>query len=223
MDENNKNNMQNEQFASAETVEVGASESADLSKEFKNSSGEKKSGGMLLTIIVLIVVLGGAWYMLTRSGGTDTTEGDGATLEISPSSGGYMVGDTWTADIILDTSGADVDGVDILIKYDTSLLDAVNDSVDISGSPLPVTPANTIDDGVGEISFSALSNGGESFRGREKLGSVSFRSIAAGRASVEFVFSAGVTTDSNVASAGVDILTSVNKALYDITVPTAQN
>ncbi len=165
-------------------------------------------------IIILSVILAGLGLAASAKA---------ATLTLTPSTGTYNVNDTFTVSIVLDTSGAAVDGVDILyLNYNTSLLE-VQDSdsgtagVQIgSGSVLSQVTTNTVDTSTGQITFSKVSGGGTTYTGSGVLATVEFKALSAGTANLSFNFTSGSTTDTNVASAGTDLLTAVTGASYGI-------
>jgi len=151
-----------------------------------------------------------------------------ATLSLSPSSGSYTVGDTFEVQIILDTQGAETDGVDIhYLNYDPSLLevqDADTGQAGIQISPGTLysnTPLNSVDSVNGLIDFSQTTAGGSTYNGSGVLATITFKVLSQGTANVTFDFTSGETTDTNVASSGQDVLTSVADGNYTFN-PTAQ-
>lgn len=151
--------------------------------------------------------------------------GYAATLSLSPSSGSFAVGDFFNVSVLLDTSGAAVDGFDFnYLNYNSALLevqdaDAIQAGVQISaGVLLPVTAANSVDAALGRIRFSQLPSGGSTFSGSGTVAQVRFKVKAAGTASASFNFTPASTLDTNVASAGADVLTSASGASFVLSV-----
>jgi len=148
----------------------------------------------------------------------------GATLELSPSSGCYQVGDTFTVDILLDTEGIETQGVGIrYLNYPTELLEVIDAEPETPGVQILAgklytfaTPLNKVDTINGRIAFSQLSFG---FCGSGTLATVRFKTINSGEAQVTFDFTPGDTTDCNVASNGVEVLSSVTNGCYEISAP----
>ncbi|MBI5913295.1 hypothetical protein HY839_02540 [Candidatus Azambacteria bacterium] len=150
----------------------------------------------------------------------------GATLSLSPATGTYQTGSIITAQIVLDTQGAPIEGADIrYLNYNPALLEVQDENAGIAGvqiSPgtrMPTTAANTVDVSLGRIAFSQVISGNTTFTGSGVLATVRFRVLAPGNASVTFNFTPGNTADTNIASAGADILTSVTNAVYTLTTP----
>ncbi len=150
-----------------------------------------------------------------------TSSVQAATLSLSPSSGNYSSGQTFTVNILLDTKGAAVDGVDILyLNYDPDNLGVVDDNASQSGiqitpgALMPMTLANTASNG--KITFSQISAGGTTFTssGAEILATIHFKVIKAADTRVYFDFVVNGTADTNVASKGKDILTAVTNGNY---------
>jgi PGF-pre-PGF domain-containing protein len=149
-----------------------------------------------------------------------------ATLTLSPATSSVYVGDIFTVDIMLNTQGQQIDGVDIrYLNFDPALLQ-VEDSntgttgVQIaSGTLMSVTSINTVDNAAGRVSFSQIVSGGTNYNGQGILARITFRAIAAGTAPVTFSFTSGSTTDANVAAGGVDVLSVVNAGSYTVSSP----
>ncbi len=149
-----------------------------------------------------------------------------ATLSLSPNSGSYSVGQIFSVNILLDTQGQSIDGVDIrYLNYNPSQLEVQDDNssqagVQINaGSLMPLTQANSVSNG--KITFSQITAGGTTFKstGAQTLATVRFKVLQSTNTTVSFDFVSGRTSDSNVASGGVDILTAVTNAAYG---PTSQ-
>ena len=146
-----------------------------------------------------------------------------ATLSLSPSSGSFNVGDIISAQIILDTQGQPADGVDIrYLNYNPALLEAQDEDatqvgVQIApGGLMPSTAANNVDASAGKIAFSQITSGNATFAGSGVLATVRFKAVAAGVANTAFDSVPGNTSDTNVASGGVDILTSALGGSYQL-------
>ncbi len=154
-----------------------------------------------------------------------STTASAATLILSPASGTIAPGQTITVDVLLDTKGAAIDGVDVYsLRYNTSVLEVqdVNSStsgVQIQpGSLVSITLTNMVSGGL--IKFSQVSSGGTTYTGSGKLATITFKGVASGTSPVTFDFTAGSTSDSNVAGAGEDKLTSVGNGSYTVSAAT---
>jgi hypothetical protein len=146
-----------------------------------------------------------------------------ATLSVSPSSSSTSVGQTFTLNILLDTQGQAIDGVDVYsLNYSPSLLqvqdsDAATAGTQISpGSLMTITSANSVNASTGKINFSQITSGGTTYNGSGVLASVTFKALAVGTASVTLNYTPGATNDSNVAGGGTDKLTGVTNAAVAI-------
>ncbi|MDR3643037.1 MAG: cohesin domain-containing protein, partial [Candidatus Doudnabacteria bacterium] len=146
-----------------------------------------------------------------------------ATLTLTPSSQNLNVGDSVTVQIMLDTGGQAIDGVDIqALNYNPYFLqiqDADNSTAGTqiqAGSLMPNTLANSVDTTNGKIVFSQVTAGGTTYKGSGLLASITFKALVAGTAKLTLDFTPGSTVDCNVASQGSDILSSVTNAQYTI-------
>lgn len=149
-----------------------------------------------------------------------------ATLSLSPSSQTVNVGDTLTVNIMLDTSGQPIDGVDIQAlhynPYNLQLQDADSATAGTQiqpGTLMTTTVANSVDTTNGKIVFSQITSGGTTYTGSGNLATVTFKALVAGTTNLTIDFTQGATTDSNIASAGSDILSSVTNGQYVINNP----
>ena len=108
------------------------------------------------------------------------------------------------------------------LNYNPALLeiqdeDLTQTGIQISpGSLMPSTVANIVDASTGKISFSQITSGNTTFTGSGVLATARFKALAAGTANAVFDFTPGSTSDTNVASGGVDILTSVAGGSYQL-------
>lgn len=146
-----------------------------------------------------------------------------ATLSLSPTNKTVNVGDTFTISVLLNTAGQSIDGVDLKsLNYNPYNLQVINPNNGIAsnqiqaGVLMPNTLANSVDTVNGKIVFSQVTNGGSKYNGSGTLATVTFKTLVAGTVSPTFNFTSGATTDSNVASGGVDILTGVTNGQYII-------
>lgn len=152
---------------------------------------------------------------------------DAATMSISPATQSVHVGDTFTVSININTSGATIDGVDIrYLNYNPALLevqdaDSTTAGVQIApGALMPVTVANSVNASTGKILFSQVVMGGGGYSGSGTLATITFKALAVGTANITIDSANGATTDTNIASAGNDTLTSATGASYTISAAT---
>src|SRR3989344_3159138 len=154
--------------------------------------------------------------------------GGTATFSLSPASGSYNAGDIFSVNILLNTGGSAVQGVDVAyLNYNPALLEAQDDdssTVGIqitAGSLMPSTLTNVADNTAGKITFSQVTDSGASYTGSGTLATIRFKALSAGTANATFDFTAGSTIDTNIASAGEDILGSVTNGSYVISAPSS--
>jgi len=161
-------------------------------------------------------------FLLLFSGTYNVTAvlAQAATLSLLPSSGTFNKGCTFSVEIKLDTTGAQTDGTDAILIYDSSRLTA---TAITSGNIYPDYPGNNIDPS-GKINISGLASVSSAFSGTGTLASVNFTvkdNAPAGATQVRFDFDPNdksKTTDSNVVQRGTvsDILSSVVNGNYTI-------
>lgn len=149
-----------------------------------------------------------------------------ASLHLAPAAGSFKRGEVFKLDIVLDTGGNDIEGVDVYhLRYPKELLlvkDALPEQEGLQiepGALFSDTVFNTAVQENGWISFSQVNKPGQYFNGTGTLASVVFEVVGTGRAELVFDFTQGETTDCNVVSSGRDVLGRVKGAFFDI--PTA--
>lgn len=147
-----------------------------------------------------------------------------ATLSIEPTTKSIQLGQTFSADIILDTKAGPVDGVDLYaLHYDPTILTIIDDEPSKAGIQIkpgviiPYNAANTVDKTTGTIKFGQLSAGGTSFTGRGTLATIHFKATGVGTSYLKFDFHKGSTVDTNAAYRGKDQLANVVDAIYTVT------
>ncbi len=152
--------------------------------------------------------LGVDWNL---SGASSTT-----SLKLNPATVTTATNQNFTVDVMLDTGGESIDGLDIFsLKFNPSLVQVVDSNSSQSGvqiattSLLPVTITNSVNNTTGTIQLSQATSGGTTFQGTGKIATITFRATASGTSSVNFDFTPGSTTDTNVSAGGVDKLSIV--------------
>ncbi len=168
------------------------------------------------SIIMLIIVIVVITFILTP-----VAYAQSSTLSLSPSSGTFNKGCSFSLQINLDTSGAQTDGTDAIISYDPARFSATSIS---SGSIYPDYPGNNIDETSGKITVSGLAAVSSAFSGTGTLATVQFsvkENAQAGATQIKFDFDSNdksKTTDSNVVERGTiaDILNSVVNGNYTV-------
>ncbi|NCN59342.1 hypothetical protein GW940_05490 [Candidatus Microgenomates bacterium] len=140
-----------------------------------------------------------------------------AKLIIDPPTGTYAVGQQFQSKITLDTEEAATAGVDVLLKYNPAILKITNVQ---NGEIFSQYISQKIDNDKGSLSLSGIValDDAKGYTGNGTFATVVFEGIAVGAASVDFDFSPGVRSDSNVAamSSVDDSLSSASGANYSI-------
>lgn len=145
----------------------------------------------------------------------------GASLSISPGVGTFNKGCSFSVDIVVDTGGAQTDGTDAIIFYDTTRFSAVKVR---DGTIYSDYPGSIIDPSAGKITISGLSSVTSTFSGAGTLASIDFMVLSnalEGATQITFDFDPndkGKTTDSNIVERGTvaDILSSVNNGAFTV-------
>ncbi len=146
-----------------------------------------------------------------------------ASLSLSPATGTFNKGCSFTVTIKLDTGGAQTDGTDVILLYDAGKLSTTTASI-ASGTIYPDYPGNNADQQNGKVTISGLASVTSAFVGQGTLATIAFTvnaDAAEGPAKVRFDFdpsNKAKTTDSNVVERGTvtDILSSVVDGNYTI-------
>ncbi len=177
-------------------------------------------GWMIISIIILAFIVFALKYSKVEVGDglTITTKisrpkifkdlDKKAVLSLITQEKEVAVGETVNVSIYLDTQGKLVDGVDVILKYDTIILKAKDKEVK-KGEVFSNVMTNEIDQKTGLIKFSALSQPGQTFSGTGTLVTLNFKALRSGQTAIAFVFEKGSTEETNVASQGKDILKEV--------------
>lgn len=169
-----------------------------------------------LAIAVLVVTGKGTTGLGTnqnvRTQATDVT----GSMSLSPANGDYVfaANQTYPVGIVIDSAGKSVDGVDVVVNFDPKKVQVVGETI----SPTTMFerfPLNKVDNGRGQIQFSALT-----FNSKPEIGIAAtfrFRPLAPGAVNFTFDFTLGKTTDSNIAEHGTakDVLGKVENAAFN--------
>ncbi|MBI4099712.1 hypothetical protein HY440_01770 [Candidatus Microgenomates bacterium] len=138
------------------------------------------------------------------------------SFSLAPSSGDYTYSSNQSipVGIIVDSKGASADGVDVIIKFDPATVTVLANTVTTT-TLFEKFPLNKVDNVVGEIRFSALTFNPKPVTGI--VATFSFRPKKAGTVNFDFGYTAGSTTDSNIAEHGTakDILGAVTNASFN--------
>ena len=158
-----------------------------------------------------------------------------------PFSGSPQIGEQFNVPVILDTGGADTNGVDVVINFDPTAMTLSSIDPYTIFNPLklftPVNVSQTFDaEGVvgianseGRIEFGAVAYDliaqlpSTNYNGTMALANLSFTALKEGTHTISFLFTPNLNTDSNVVSAGdtaFDLLSTVTNGNVSILAPT---
>lgn len=143
-----------------------------------------------------------------------------ATLSLSPSSGTFNKSCPFSLQILLNSGGGQVDGVDAILIYDTSRFSATSIN---NGTLFSDYPGTNIDESISKVTISGTAAVGKPYSGQGILATVNFvvkDTAPVGATQIKFDFDPNDKTntrDSNVVAPGViEILNSVVNGNYTI-------
>ena len=139
-----------------------------------------------------------------------------ATFSLSPTNGSTISGTFAVTLNLTDLGGKRVSGVDVYLNYERSKLEAQN--INVSGGIFADYPLQTIDSASGKIAIGAIATPGSPVTSPGKIATVTFKALASsGSTTLNFDYTAGSTTDSNITEAGTatDILTQPPTVTYN--------
>lgn len=137
-----------------------------------------------------------------------------ASLQLQSNTSTVNQSNSATVSVVLDTDGESVQAVDLVIAYDNTRFSIIDEDGGTSGtqiqnnSAFPVTITNSVSGGM--IRLSHAINPPTSFSGTATIATFRVLGVTEGQGSFEISFTSGSTSDSNVASFGDDILSSVS-------------
>jgi hypothetical protein len=140
-----------------------------------------------------------------------------AELKLSPTSGSHKNGDSFNVTISLSLTSESVDGVDTILKFDSTKLSVTQINTD-NGIFFDY-PTKTYSNSDGTVNVSGLAKTTTPVTSGGTVAVVTFKVIGTGTAEVTFDYTSGSSVDSNVAQhqTGNDLLTSVTDATYTLT------
>jgi hypothetical protein len=145
-----------------------------------------------------------------------------ATMSLSPATGSYALGATFTVDIIVDPASDSISAASAIVDFDNAKLTAVSVAKGAMFSMDPLTNTigiSTTDPTKGEIRYDSGSLGATGTTTRGTLATITFRTIAAGTAAVTFVFDPTLTTGTSLVAASsgpTNLLTTTSGGSYSI-------
>jgi len=147
-----------------------------------------------------------------------------ATLSLSPASGTFNRNCNFPLNVVLDTQGAQTDGTDAILFYDSSRFSINTSSITSNTAVYPDFPGNNVDEAAGKITISGLASVATPFTGKGTLATLNFTvkdAAPTGATQITFDFdpnNKAKTTDSNVVERTTiaDVLNSVVNGSYII-------
>ncbi|MDD5147232.1 MAG: cohesin domain-containing protein [Candidatus Daviesbacteria bacterium] len=160
------------------------------------------------------------WFLVSPTG----VFAQVATLSLDPATGTFNRNCPFSLNINLDTGGAQTDGTDAILFYDSSRLSITTSSITSNTVVYPDFPGNNVDEAAGKITISGLASVATPFTGKGTLATLNFTvkdSAPTGATQITFDFdpnNKAKTTDSNVVQRAtiVDILNSVVNGNYTV-------
>lgn len=140
---------------------------------------------------------------------------EAATLRVSPNTGVYSVGGTFTASVLLNTEGKSVNTADGVMSYNPKELQVISINKASSVFNLWVEEP-TFSNGAGTISFSGGAIAGYTGPAGNVF-NITFKPLGAGTPKVIFKSGSILARD----GIGTNILTGMNGATYTVSAPTA--
>lgn len=181
---------------------------------------------LLLIILLAILLIGSGLFIYLLARGTIKPAAQSAqpTIYLNPTSASENLGSTFTVDIMADSAGRTIMGIDVFyLHYDNQKLSAeavTNGTIFPNYQSRNNTP---IDSAAGTINLSGYFNPGSSNQQTVSgiFAKITFKALVEGQATLSFDFSPGATTDTNMtADTGggniVDILQAASGATLTI-------
>ncbi len=179
--------------------------SADTASSFSGGKGKLPTPKLIFIILGVILVMElimGLRSLTNSSTGsplpTSRTLPQKGTIILTTDKTQVKLGDTVTIKVEVN-SPVGSDGVDVVTKFDSTLLSA-NDSDIQPGTIFPLYPLAKVDP-AGFLRISGIATpGGARFSGKGTFATVNFKALKPGKALISVVFTPGRTTDSNIVS-----------------------
>jgi hypothetical protein len=186
----------------------------------------------IATIVVGVAIVASAGVVLYNQSSNNSVSADVAVgnARLVVASGTVSVGDTLAASILVDTGSTagnnTTAGVDVVLSYDTTLLEPVDDNPAIPGIQIEpgkifdLVQANSVDSTLGQITFSTGQQPtGQPVTARDTVvATVHFKAKAVGQSPLRLTHKTGALDDSNVIQpkTGLDLLSGVQDGIVTI-------
>lgn len=159
---------------------------------------------ILLILAILIILIEAGWLLFQYLGRQEEVseqlvqiKKEPINLTLSSTKNEYNLGENIEVLINLSSGTTEVEGVDVELSYDANILEASSSSI-LKGEIFSEYPQMEVLTNEGKIRISAISAVGESFTGSGTIGKVQFRAKKVGETQINFAFTPGLTTDSNI-------------------------
>lgn len=119
------------------------------------------------------------------------------SLSLSPDSQEVKLGESFTATIVLDTAGREVNAVDVVLDFDQDMFEVVEGKA-AAGKAFDRYFRNAAANDKGLFTLSAAMDPGKSFKGKATLATLTLTGKKSGSSIVSIRFKEGSTVDSNV-------------------------
>lgn len=183
---------------------------------------QKQIVKVLITLVILELLGAGVWYVSASptpaiAPGLEIVPVKKPKAELSLQSAATAVAQDqeFTADLILTQEKTRLLGVDAVITYDPEVLtieDVTLEKVFAEGMPAQIKADE------GKVFITLYNRQGQEIAGEVKLATLKLRARATGEASLQFDFTPGATTDSNVSDFATkeDILDKAEGSIYTV-------
>lgn len=148
---------------------------------------------------------------------TRPNTGPGGRMSLSTAKTNIQVKDLIPVVVTVDTVGREVDGTDLIVKYDPKILQITTAGL-IKGKIFNEYPVLLVDAKQGLVSISGISSLDKSFKGAGQFALINFQAKAPGRTLLTIDFKKGSTITSNLVetSTAKSILTEVDNLELEI-------
>lgn len=168
---------------------------------------------IILILLVVVVMIGaaiGIYIISTQEQDVRTEAAPPVTLTLSPPSGSYAVGETFTLDMLIDSGGNDITSADIVLNYNPNVIKATGVE---NGGFLPQEIGDPIITPEGVLIYSVYANPAQT--GTGLIGTVTFEALNAGTSEVIFSDNTVVAADED--QNPIDLQIDPNNATITVT------
>jgi hypothetical protein len=166
---------------------------------------KRVNGKLLLLFSVLFFLVLGFFQVV---------QADSAQLYLSPSSGSFLVGSTFTVSVFINTEGNEINVIQTELKFPPNILQITSPTAGTSLIAEWLTPPSYSNER-GTISYQGAIPGGIT-TSAGLVSSITFRAVTSGTAKIEFAEPSKVILND---ARGINILTSTINGKYQILIP----